>query len=83
MRKVHNPRLDTVLMIEDTIKKHSGEFGKFQLWKKLPRSVMYQTFLLTLSYLTESKKIALDKNKKLGWIFDTQLYKEYQNKLKR
>ena len=80
MIKSHSPRLDTVIMIEKTIKKHSGECGNYQLWRKLPRSVMYQTFLLTLDYLEESKKIALDKNKKIGWIFDTKLYKQYQQK---
>ena len=41
---IHQPRLDTVLMVEDTIRKHSGEFKKFQLWRRLPKSTMYQTF---------------------------------------
>jgi hypothetical protein len=73
----HQPRLDTVLMIEETIEKHSGECGKFQLWRKLPRSVMYQTFLRTLDYLEYSNKIAIDKEGKLGWIFNPRAYKEF------
>ena len=31
---MHQPRLDTVLMIEETIEEYSGEYGKFQLWKR-------------------------------------------------
>ena len=67
--KLHQPRLDTVLMIEETIKKYSGEFRKFQLWRKLPRAVMYQTFQVVLDYLeycpfsegTEKTKIIATK----------------------
>lgn len=76
----HQPRLDTVLMVEDTVKKYSGEYGKFQLWRKLPKSVMYQTFLKILDYLEYSNKIAYDKEGKIGWIFNPKLYKEYANK---
>ena len=77
MKLIHQPRLDTVLMIEGTIEKYSGECGKFQLWKKLPKSVMYQTFLRVLEYLEYSNKIAIDKEGKLGWIFGPKIYKEF------
>jgi len=77
MKILHQPRLDTVLMIEETIKKHSGEFGKFQLWRQLPKAVMYQTFQVVLDYLEYSNKIAMDKEGKLGWIFSPKLYKKY------
>ena len=74
---MHQPRLDTVLMIEETIEEYSGEYGKFQLWKKLPRSVMYQTFLRVLDYLEYSNKIAIDKECKLGWIFSPKIYSDF------
>ena len=38
---LHYPRLDTVIMVEKTIKKHSGELKKKQLWTKLPKKMMY------------------------------------------
>lgn len=81
----HNPRLDTVMMIEETIEEFSGEFGKFQLWKKLPKSVMYQTYLSVLDYLEYSNKIAYDKNGKVGWIFSPHIYNKFKGnkKLKR
>ncbi|MAG45599.1 MAG: hypothetical protein CMH63_02385 [Nanoarchaeota archaeon] len=74
---LHQPRLDTVIMIEETIEKYSGECGNFQLWKKLPKSVMYQTFLRVLDYLEYSNKIAIDKEGKLGWIFSPKIYKNF------
>lgn len=73
----HQPRLDTVLMVESTIRDHSGEYGKFQIWRRLPKSVMYQTFLKILDYLEYSNKIAFDKEGKVGWIFSPDIYKKY------
>ena len=73
----HQPRLDTLLMVENTIEEYSGEFTKFQLWHKLPKSVMYQTYLTILDYLEYSNKIAFDKDGKLGWIFSPHLYKHH------
>jgi len=76
----HQPRLDTVLMVEDTISKHSGEYGKFQLWRKLPKSIMYQTFLKILDYLEYSNKIAYDKEGKVGWIFSPNVYRKFRKR---
>jgi hypothetical protein len=63
------PRLDTVLMVEETIKKHDGEFRKKQLWRALPKKMMYQTFSLILDYLILSRKVSVDSEGKIGWIF--------------
>jgi hypothetical protein len=63
------PRLDTVLMVEDFIKENDGEFRKKQLWEKLPKKVMYQTFSLIIDYLLISGKISVDSEGKIGWIF--------------
>ena len=76
---LHQPRLDTVLMVEEAIQEHSGELGKFQLWKKLPRSPMYQTYLAVLDYLEYSNKIAFDKKGKIGWIFCPKVYKKFRD----
>lgn len=66
---VRYPRLDTVLMVEEAIKKYDGEFRKKQLWGKLPKKMMYQTFSLILDYLILSRKISVDVEGKIGWIF--------------
>jgi hypothetical protein len=53
MRKqqlLHYPRLDTVLMVEEALKKAKAKDypSKRQLWLSLPKRVMYQTFNLIL-----------------------------------
>ena len=72
-----NPTLETVLMIEKSAKKYSGECGKYQLWKKLPRKVMYQSFQTALAYLLESNKIMVDKDGKIVWIWNPVAVKKY------
>ncbi len=66
---LHYPRLDTVLMIEEAIKKAKDYPTRTQLWKSLPKKVMYQTFGVVINYLIESRKVMLSKDKKLVWIF--------------
>ncbi len=63
------PRLDTILMIEDTIKEHDGEYRKKQLWGNLPKKMMYPTFSIALDYLISSGKVSVDSEGKIGWIF--------------
>lgn len=66
---LHRPRLDTVLMVEDTIKKLDHYPTKNQLWRALPKSVMWQTFNVILDYLVDSHKIVVDKDGKVIWVF--------------
>ncbi len=74
---LHYPRLDTVLMVEDFIREHSGEFTKTQAWQKMPKGVMYQTFSLILDYLGQSSKISIDREGKVGWIYNPALAKKF------
>lgn len=63
------PRLDTVLMVEDFIKDHDGEFKKMAIWNTLPKKMMYQTFCVIIDYLLDSGKISVDAEGKIGWIY--------------
>ena len=74
---IHYPQLDTVLMVEDFIRDHSGEFKKKALWESLPKRMMYQTYCVILDYLNSSGKIAFDAEKKIAWIFNPELVKRY------
>ena len=74
---LHYPQLDTVLMVEEFIKDHSGEYKKRSLWENLPRKVMYQTFGVIIDYLLYSRKIAIDKEGKIGWIWDPEGVRKY------
>lgn len=76
---LHYPQLDTVLMVEEFIYEHSGEFKKKQLWQNLPKKMMYQTFSLIIEYLQASGKIAFDKEKTIAWIHNPQLVQKYLN----
>lgn len=69
---LHSPTLESVLMVEKTIKKHSQEFGKYQLWKKLPKKMMYQTFQVILDYLEKSNKIFIDSDGCVMWTYDPE-----------
>ena len=73
---LRSPTLGTVLMIERTIEEFSGEFNKTELWKKLPKKVMWQTYLVVLDYLENINKIAFDRNGTVGYIWSPELAKK-------
>ena len=75
------PRLDTVLMVEKFIKEHDGEFKKRELWEKLPKGMMYQTFCIIIDYLLYSNKISIDAEGKLGWIYYPKEANDYLNRI--
>ena len=66
---IHMPRLDSVLMVEDTIKKLDNYPTKNQLWRALPKAMMWQTFNVILDYLIKSNKIIIDRQDRVVWIF--------------
>ena len=75
-----SPNLGTVLMIEKFIEENSGEFNKTELWKRLPRKVMWQTYLVVLDYLQSINKIAIDKNGVIGYIWSPEVAKRFANR---
>lgn len=74
---LHYPQLDTVLMVEEFIRKNSGEFKKRRLWEHLPKKMMYQTFCVIFDYLLGSGKIALDREGHVAWIWNPELVRKY------
>lgn len=77
---VRSPTLDTVLMVEKTIEQHSGEFNRTELWKLLPKKVMWQTYVVILDYLTSINKIAFDVNGIIGYIWNPSLAKQLRKR---
>jgi len=71
-----SPTLDTVLMVEKTIDKYGGEFNRTQIWKKLPRKVMWQTYVIIIDYLLHTSRIATDRDGKLCSIWNPKLAKK-------
>lgn len=77
---LHSPTLESVLMVEKTIRKYSQEYGKYQLWKKLPKKMMYQTFQIILDYLEESGKMMIDRDGIVIWVYDPEGIKKLISK---
>ncbi len=74
---VRSPTLDTVLMVERTIEEYSGEFNRTEIWKKLPKKVMWQTYLFILDYLQSINKIAIDSKGVIGHIWSPEVAKKF------
>jgi hypothetical protein len=66
---LHEPRLDTILMVEGAILTSKSYPNKKELWQSLPRKVQYQTFARILDYLDASGKILIDSDGQILWTF--------------
>ena len=75
MNILHFPQLDSILMVEDAIQKSKDYPTRMELWKNLPKQVMWQTFLVILDYLDSINKIAFDKDGKIAYIWNPTLAK--------
>jgi len=76
----HSPTLNTVLMVEETLKKSGKLLTLAELKRKLPKQVMHQTLIQILDYLQMSGKILIGK-KGILWIFTER--KELNELIKR
>jgi hypothetical protein len=77
---LHYPRLDTVMMVEETIKNLDYYPTRMELWRALPKKVMYQTFSMIVDYLVSLGKIIIGKDKKIVWVWNPELIKKITNK---
>jgi hypothetical protein len=71
----NHPDLETILMVEETIQKMDYP-GKTELWRALPKKVMYQTFCLIIDYLEQSGKIIIDKDGRIIWTWNPEMIKK-------
>jgi hypothetical protein len=71
-KKIHYPQLDTILMVEEKIQEMDYP-KKTELWKALPKKVMYQTFCIIIDYLEESGKIMIDKDRRIIWTWNPEM----------
>ncbi len=59
-KPAHWPTLNTVIMVEETLKKiNESVVNVAELKRKLPRQVNHNTLMLILKYLEKSNKIAV------------------------
>ncbi len=76
------PTLEEFLTVEKTIKKYDGELKKTMLWKKLPKKISYKKYKTIIDYLLKEKKISLDSEGKLGWIYYPNTTKYFLKNIK-
>jgi len=66
-RVLHEPQLDTILMVEKAVKDAVEYPSRMELWRSLPRKIQYQTFRRILEYLEASNKIVFNTNR-IVWV---------------
>lgn len=67
-------------MVEKFIYDYSGEFTKKQIWDRLTKKMMYQTYCVIIDYLIYAGRIAIDKEGKIAWIWDPEGVENYLKK---
>jgi hypothetical protein len=75
-----SPTLQTVLMVEKFVKDNSGEYKKTELFKKLPKKVMWQTFQVIMEYLEDTGRIIYEKDGTIVYIWNPDFYEKIKNR---
>ena len=76
----HSPTLNTVLMVEDVLKKTGEIMTIAELKRRLTKQVMHQTLIQILDYLQFSGKIVIG-TKGILWVFAER--KELEEMIKK
>lgn len=77
------PNLQTILMVEKFIEKNSGEYKKTQLFNNLPKQMIWSTFQTIMSYLESINKIIIERDRKIVYIWNPNLYEKIKNRIKK
>ncbi|MBS3092443.1 hypothetical protein J4466_03420 [Candidatus Pacearchaeota archaeon] len=75
-----SPTLQTVLMVEKFIEDNSGEYKKTELFKNLPKKVMWQTFQVIMEYLESTLRIVYDKEGYVVYIWNPKFAAKYKDR---
>ena len=78
-KAIHSPTLNTVLMVEETLKESGELLTIAELKRELPKKVMHQTLIQVLDYLQLGGKILIG-TKGILWIYTER--KELNNLIK-
>src|SRR3989338_4586732 len=62
------PRLSTIERTRNLIRDHSGEYSTYQIWKNLPKKLMYPSHKAVIEHLIANNEIAKRKDGKLIYI---------------
>lgn len=65
----HSPTLNTVMMVEKTLREAEEQVTVAELKRKLPKQIMHQTLIAILDYLQMNGKILIG-TKGILWIYE-------------
>lgn len=80
LRIKHSPTLNTVLMVEDVLRKANELITVADLKRKLPKKVMHQTLMQILDYLQYNGKVVIG-TKGILWVYTPR--KEIEELIKK
>jgi hypothetical protein len=63
MKVLHEPQLNTIMMVEKSILDAEEYPTRMELWRSLPKKVQYRTFKRILEYLEASGKIVFNRDR--------------------
>jgi hypothetical protein len=75
-----SPTLQTVLMVEKFIDDNSGEYKKTDLFRNLPKKVMWQTFQVIMEYLENINKIGYDREGYIVYIWNPEFFRKIKDR---
>ena len=75
-----SPRLDTILMVEKSLFKYRSDKTTSQIWRLLPKKMMWSTFTTILQYLEYSGKIHVEKDRTVTWLWNPSKVREMHEK---
>ncbi len=78
-KPMHYPTLETVMMVEETIKR-IGPATLSQIHRSTERQVMWGTLKMIADYLESRNMIATDREGKIVWIFNPKLVAKYRKR---
>lgn len=79
---IHYPRLDTILNVENLLKKSKEPLSKNEIDRRLDKKIMRATLNVILEYLETSSKIAILKEG-IIWIYKDNISSTLKSKLER
>jgi|GEM_PF-346696 len=74
------PRLDTVLMVERALYDNRSDSTLTEIWRALPKKVLWTTYTTILDYLEYSGKIHVEPDKTVTWLWDPEGIAELKEK---
>ena len=78
--KRRSPTLQTVFMVEKFIEKNNGEYKKMEVFERLPKKMMWDTFKIIMDYLQSINKIILEDDGRIVYIWNPKFAEKIRHR---